>query len=64
MQRLKRKNTDDKWSTLFQICEKYQYPLEKFMYETSDGYYNTVFHINGDRYTDAKTNSLNYNQKL
>ena len=38
----------------------YQYPLEKFIYETKDGYYNTVFHINGIRGTTAQENAKRY----
>lgn len=38
--------------------------MEKFIYETEDGYYNTVFHINGDRYTNAKSNTLAYDSRL
>lgn len=44
----------DKFGTLFEICKMYKYPLEKFVYETKDGYYNTVFHINGMKGTNAR----------
>ena len=52
----------DKYGSLFQICKLYKYPLEKFIYETADGYYNTVYHINGMRGTDARANTKNYNK--
>jgi hypothetical protein len=42
----------------------YNYPLEKFIYETKDGYYNTVFHINGRKGTNARENTKNYNKSL
>lgn len=50
----------DKFGSLFSICKMYKYPLEKFIYETEDGYYNTVFHINGMKGTDVRENNRNY----
>lgn len=47
----------DKYGSIFEVCKFHKYPLEKFVYETKDGYYNTVFHINGPRGSDARTNS-------
>jgi hypothetical protein len=40
----------------------YKYPLEKFIYQTEDGYYNTVFHINGMKGTDVRENTRTYTQ--
>ncbi len=53
----------DKFGTIFEICQLYDYPVEKFVYETKDGYYNTVFHINGMKGTKAQANSKEYNRE-
>ena len=50
----------DKYGSIFEICKFHKYPIEKFIYETKDGYYNTVFHINGPKGSDARNNTKNY----
>ena len=53
----------DKFGTIFEICELYGYPLEKFIYQTKDGHYNTVFHINGMKGTNAQANTKMYTRE-
>lgn len=52
----------DKYGTIFDICKLYKYPIEKFVYEKQDNYYNTAFHINGQKGTNAQQNSKNYSR--
>ena len=37
--------------------------MERFKYETADGYYNTCYHINGPRGTDARENAKNWTKE-
>lgn len=37
----------DKFKTLFEMVQGYNYPIEKYFYYTKDGYINSVFRIKG-----------------
>ena len=47
----------DHHKTLIQMIRDYDYPIEKHVYETKDGYYNTVHRISGPRGTIASVNN-------
>jgi hypothetical protein len=47
----------DKYKTFFELVKDYDYPIEKYFYETKDNYINCVFRISGPRGTQAINNS-------
>ncbi len=52
----------DKYKSLLELVVSYNYPIEKYFYETKDGHINCVYRISGPKYTKAWENE-HLNQK-